>query len=121
MNIDLLKLNKQLICVTIGDIKGIGIHILLKEFKKGKINNFVLITNVKVSNFEVAGIAINTGKKITIENSHINGSSNKIRVLATFAMVQDLKNSLETILSLDKYNQYHELASKYLSNSLNTA
>ena len=50
MNIDLSKLNKQLICVTIGDIKGIGIHILLKEFKKGKINNFVLITNIKIFN-----------------------------------------------------------------------
>ena len=50
MNINLSKLNKQLICVTIGDIKGIGIHILLKEFKKGKIKNFVLITNVKIFN-----------------------------------------------------------------------
>ena len=50
MNIDLLKSNKQLICVTIGDIQGIGIHILLKEFKKGKINNFVLITNIKIFN-----------------------------------------------------------------------
>ena len=50
MNTNLSKLNKKLICVTIGDIKGIGIHLLLKEFKKEKINNFVLITNIKIFN-----------------------------------------------------------------------
>ena len=40
MNINLSKLNKKLICVTIGDIKGIGIHLLLKEFKNNKIKDF---------------------------------------------------------------------------------
>ena len=50
MNSILKKSNKKLICVTIGDIEGIGIHCLLKEFKKGKINNFVLITNIKIFN-----------------------------------------------------------------------
>ena len=48
MNINLEKSNKKLICVTIGDIEGIGIHLLLKEFKKGKIKNFVLLTNEKI-------------------------------------------------------------------------
>ena len=37
MNTSLVNLNKNLICVTIGDIEGIGIHLLLKEFKKRKI------------------------------------------------------------------------------------
>ncbi len=46
----LSKLNNQLICVTIGDIEGIGIHLLLKEFKKGKINNFILITSLNIFN-----------------------------------------------------------------------
>ena len=50
MNTNLSKLNKKLICVTIGDIKGIGIHLLLKEFKKEKINNFVLLTNINIFN-----------------------------------------------------------------------
>ncbi len=45
MNTNLKKLNKKIICVTIGDLDGIGIHSLLKEFKKGKIKNFVLLTN----------------------------------------------------------------------------
>ena len=48
MNTNLSKLNKKLICVTIGDIEGIGIHLLLKEFKKNKIKNFILITNINI-------------------------------------------------------------------------
>ncbi len=50
MNLSLAKINNKLICVTIGDIEGIGIHILLKEFKKGNINNFILITNINIFN-----------------------------------------------------------------------
>jgi len=50
MSTTLLKLNKKLICVTIGDIEGIGIHLLLKEFKKEKLKNFILITNINIFN-----------------------------------------------------------------------
>jgi 4-phospho-D-threonate 3-dehydrogenase / 4-phospho-D-erythronate 3-dehydrogenase len=50
MNTSLAKLNKKLICVTIGDIEGVGIHLLLKEFKNKKIKNFVLITNIDIFN-----------------------------------------------------------------------
>ena len=35
----------KLIAVTIGDIKGIGIEILIKEWKKGNIKDFILISN----------------------------------------------------------------------------
>lgn len=38
-------MNKQIIAVTIGDINGIGIEILIKLWKTKKINNFILITN----------------------------------------------------------------------------
>jgi 4-phospho-D-threonate 3-dehydrogenase / 4-phospho-D-erythronate 3-dehydrogenase len=48
MNTSLANLNKKLICITIGDIEGIGIHLLLKEFKKEKINNFILLTNINI-------------------------------------------------------------------------
>jgi len=48
MNTSLSKFNQKLICVTIGDIEGIGIHLLLKEFKKNKIKNFILITNINI-------------------------------------------------------------------------
>lgn len=50
MNTTLSKLNNRLICVTIGDIEGIGIHLLLREFKKGKISDFVLLTNFNIFN-----------------------------------------------------------------------
>tara|TARA_Y100001970_G_scaffold240702_1_gene303637 strand:+ start:7994 stop:9001 length:1008 start_codon:yes stop_codon:yes gene_type:complete len=35
----------NLIAVTIGDIEGIGIKILIKEWKKNKLKNFILISN----------------------------------------------------------------------------
>ncbi len=41
---------KNLIAVTIGDIDGIGIHLLIKEWLKGNIKNFILITNFKILN-----------------------------------------------------------------------
>ena len=41
-------MNKSIIAVTIGDINGIGIEILIKLWKTKKINNFILITNSKL-------------------------------------------------------------------------
>jgi len=41
-------MNKKIIAVTIGDINGIGIEILIKLWKTKKINNFILITNKKL-------------------------------------------------------------------------
>ena len=38
----------KLIAVTIGDIEGIGIKLLLKEWGKKKLNNFVLFSNSKI-------------------------------------------------------------------------
>ena len=38
----------KLIAVTIGDIEGIGINLLIKEWGKGKIRNFVILSNYKI-------------------------------------------------------------------------
>ena len=38
----------NLIAITIGDIKGIGIHILLDAWKNKKISNFILLSNVEI-------------------------------------------------------------------------
>ena len=38
----------NLIAITIGDINGIGINILINTWKKNKINKFVLFTDIKV-------------------------------------------------------------------------
>ena len=50
MNTTIPKLNNKLTCVTIGDIEGIGIHLLLKEFRNNNIKDFILITNIKIFN-----------------------------------------------------------------------
>ena len=38
----------NLIAITIGDIKGIGIHILLDAWKNKKISNFILLSNIEI-------------------------------------------------------------------------
>ena len=40
----------KLIAITIGDINGIGIDILIKTWKEKKIKNFILITNINILN-----------------------------------------------------------------------
>ena len=40
----------KLIAVTIGDINGIGIDILIKTWQEKKIQNFILITNIIIFN-----------------------------------------------------------------------
>ena len=41
-------MNKKIIAVTIGDINGNGIEILIKLWKSKRIHNFILITNNKL-------------------------------------------------------------------------
>ena len=48
LNTILNGMNKNIIAVTIGDINGIGIEILIKLWKTKKINNFILITNSRL-------------------------------------------------------------------------
>ena len=84
----------------------------------GNLNKNVYLENLYISDFEVAGIAINTGYNINVKNTNVDGTSKKIKVLATFAMVQDLKDSLKQILNSSKYAEYHELAQKYLSHNV---
>src|SRR5210317_1185984 len=73
MNSGLSKLNKKLTCVTIGDIEGIGIHLLLKEFKKNNIKNFILLTNIKIFNkyIKFQRNKINVINKINFENYNL--------------------------------------------------
>ena len=40
----------KLIAITIGDINGIGLDILINTWKKKKIKNFILITNINILN-----------------------------------------------------------------------
>ena len=58
----------DLIAITIGDIEGIGIHLLLREFKNKKIKNFILFTNFNIfieqTNFSKKKINIINKKNI---------------------------------------------------------
>ncbi len=72
----------NLIAVTIGDIKGIGIEILIKEWKKGNIKNFVLITNYKLFKIYIASkkISIKIFKSSELGNE-ITYSKNSFNIL----------------------------------------
>ena len=60
----------KLVAVSIGDIEGIGIEILIEEWKKGKISNFVLITNFKLFKkyLDYKKFSINLFKTSIVEN-----------------------------------------------------
>ena len=44
---------KKLIAITIGDIKGIGINILIREWNNNKINNFIIVDFGTATTFDV--------------------------------------------------------------------
>ncbi len=66
------------IAVTIGDINGIGIHLLIKEFKNNKIKNFILFTNykifskLKIINSNLINIINNDGKSLNYNKNKLN-------------------------------------------------
>ena len=43
-------LMNKLVAITIGDIKGIGIQILIDCWKKNRIKNFILFSDIKIIN-----------------------------------------------------------------------
>ena len=84
----------------------------------GNANQNVYLEKLTISNFEVAGIAINSGYNINIKKCVIDGTSTKVKVLATFAMVQDLKDSLLKIINDEQYAYYKDSAEEYLSHEV---
>ena len=71
---------KNLIAVTIGDIDGIGIHLLVKEWVKGNLKNFILITNFKIL-YNSKIIDKNQIKLINSKNEFKNFNNDKINIL----------------------------------------
>lgn len=94
MNTNFTKINKKLICVTIGDIQGIGIHLLLKEFKKGKIKNFVLITNVNIFN---QYIKFPKNKINIINNKNINNYNEKKLNIYSYKTINKYSNTMDAL------------------------
>ena len=61
----------KIIAITIGDINGIGIDILVKTWKERKIKNFVLVTNINIFNKSLRK------RKIDIFLNLVNHKKNK--------------------------------------------
>ena len=94
MNTNLANLNKKLVCVTIGDIKGIGIHLLLKKFKEEKIHDFILLTNISIFNKYIKF----PKKKINILNkSNLNNYKKKQLNIYSFKTKNDHTNTIDAL------------------------
>ena len=86
----------KITCVTIGDMNGIGIDILIKLYQKNKINNFILFTNVNC----FKNYLKKNKKKIEINIINKNEyKKNKINIYSYFA-----KNIIENRTLSIKYS-----------------
>lgn len=79
-------MNKNLIAITIGDIKGIGIEILISLWKSKKINNFILVSNKEFF------INYLNKKKINIKIKIINKYSNIKKINKKDFIIYDYKS-----------------------------
>ena len=81
------------IAITIGDIKGIGIEILLKLWKKNKINRFIIFSNKQIIQNYL------NKKKLKIQLKIIN---NQIKIINKSA---ELKAKIKTLKSFSIKNK----------------
>ena len=82
-------MNKKIIAVSVGDINGIGIEIIIKLWKKKIVNNFVLFTNKNIFNNYLIK------NKIKLNFNIVNLINNKI----------EYSNSKFNIFDIDSKNK----------------
>ena len=73
----------KLVAITIGDIKGVGIDILINSWKENKIKNFILITNIEI--FKECLIKRKISIKLNLINkndNNFNFENNKINIFS---------------------------------------
>lgn len=88
------KLNKKLICVTIGDIEGIGIYLLIAEFLKKNIQNFVIVSNIKIFNDNIKF----PKSKINVIDKNITNNFNPKKLnIFTFKTKNKVSNTLNSL------------------------
>ena len=58
----------------------------------------VIIRNLQIKNFEVAGVSVNGGQDMTVENLDIGPSSNKVAIQGTYSTAVNIMLYLETLL-----------------------
>lgn len=69
------------IAITIGDINGIGLEILIKSWKKKQIKNFIIFTNIKIiKNYFKKKNIVKYLNTIDIKKKNYNYQSNKINI-----------------------------------------
>ncbi len=85
---------RNLIAVTVGDIEGIGIHLLIKEFNNNKINNFILFTNLELfrNNIKFPKNKINLIK----DNFFDNYKKNKLNIY-NYETKNKFSNTLDSL------------------------
>ena len=96
----------KLIAVSIGDIKGIGIEILIKEWKSRRIRNFVLITNYKLFKKYIST------KKINIKTYKSSIKNNKLFVSKDSFNIFDIKTSNYNQNTLESLKISYQLVKK---------
>ncbi len=80
----------KLIAITIGDINGIGLDILIKTWKEKKIKNFILITNIKILD------KVLKKRKIKLNINLVNYEKNKFTYIKNKLNIFSFKaNSLQ--------------------------
>ena len=73
----------NIIAVTIGDIKGVGIEILINSWKKKKINNFILLSNIKLISKLLKNKNLDKQiNLISLNNNKINFDKKKINIFS---------------------------------------
>ena len=90
----------KLIAVSIGDINGIGIKILIKEWKNNNINNFVLFTNLKLINKYISKNKINI--KINDYSENYKFKKNELNIFNIKAK-NNYFNSYNSLIETYKY------------------
>lgn len=73
----------RLVAITIGDIQGIGIDILIKTWRQKKLKNFILISNIQILKKYLKKRNINLNLNlINIHQEKLNFVNNKINVFS---------------------------------------
>ena len=99
------------IAITIGDIKGIGIEILLKLWKKNKINRFIIFSNKQIIQNYL------NKKKLKIQLKIINNQikiinkfdSNKFLFIYDFKASNIDKNTYKSLIESYKFTKKYSL------------
>ncbi len=72
----------KLVAITIGDINGIGIDILIKVWKENKLRNFILLTNIDILKKSLHKRKIKFQCNLIKRKKDINYVKNKINVFS---------------------------------------